>query len=391
MSYPYFDYRSRIKRLQEKMAEKGYDAVALSKFGSLCYFTGLVFKDRAAIIVPAKGGDNDIYMTNINVEIGRMREESWLPNLVPWDFARKIPGLAFNPAFSEAIADCIKKLGLDKGKIGIETDNLVVTEFETLAASLPGARLESISADVAAMQVIKEPAEIEIQRRAAEITDAGMEAAFAAIEVGAAETEIAGAAEYAMRVAGSESSTYGIGGTIGTEVASGYRSAYMYCWSMPPTQKRLQRGDIVTVDIHCMHQTYVSDLSLNAILGEPRTAQRELADVWKKGVTALLGAMKPGARIGDAAKAARKAIEEAGWGDYNAPLYGHGLGTSTRIPPTIAINNNDLFQHNMTLNSVLVITKPGVGGMRLEMPTLVTEAGGEPLCKSPLELYVREI
>jgi Xaa-Pro dipeptidase len=389
MSICYLDYRARIGKVQEKVAETGCEVMVLSKFGSLCYFTGLVFKDRSAMVLPVKGGDNDVFLVNINIEIERMREESWLPNLVAWDFARRVPGLAYNPAFAETIADCVKRLKLDKGKIGIEKDDLVATEFEMLQEYLPEAQFVNVSSVVNNLQVVKSKAEIEILRRAAEITDAGMEAAIDALAVGVSECEIAGAAEYAMRCAGSESHTYGIGGRIGTEIASGYRSAYMYCWSMPPTQKRIQRGDIVTVDIHCMHQTYVSDLSLNGILGTPSNRQMELADVWSQGARALLGAMKPGARIGDAAKAARQVIEEAGWGQLNAPLYGHGLGTSTRIPPTVSVNNNDFFELDMTLNSVLVITKPGVGGMRLEMPTLVTELGGEPLCKSPLDLRVK--
>ena len=318
-----------------------------------------------------------------------MREESWLPNLVPWDFARRIPGLAFNPAFSETISDCIKKLKLEKGKIGIEKEDIVITEFEALQEYLPKTQIEDVSSMVNNLQVVKEKGEIEILRRAAEITDAGMEAAFEALEVGASECEIAGAAEYAMRLAGSESSTYGIGGRIGTEIGSGYRSAYMYCWSMPPTQKRIQKGDIVTIDIHCNYQTYVSDLSLNAILGNASDQQKELAEVWKTGVQTLLKSMKPGVKISEAAEATRKVIEQAGWGEYNAPLYGHGLGTSTRIPPTLSLNNDDLFELNMTLNSVLVITRPGIGGMRLEMPTLITESGGEPLAKSRLELRVK--
>ena len=158
---------------------------------------------------------------------------------------------------------------------------------------------------------------------------------------------------------------------------------------MPPTQKRIQKGDIVTIDIHCNYQTYVSDLSLNAILGNPSDQQKELAEVWKTGVQTLLKSMKPGVKISEAAEATRKVIEQAGWGEYNAPLYGHGLGTSTRIPPTLSLNNDDLFELNMTLNSVLVITRPGIGGMRLEMPTLITESGGEPLAKSRLELRVK--
>ena len=63
MSVYYLDYRSRIKKIQTKMMENGLDALILSKFGSLCYFTGLVFKDRAAIIIPAKGREEDIFIT----------------------------------------------------------------------------------------------------------------------------------------------------------------------------------------------------------------------------------------------------------------------------------------------------------------------------------------
>lgn len=389
MSVYYLDYRARLKKLQERLVEEGLNAVVLSKIGSLCYFTGLVFKDRAAIIVPAKGKEEDIFITNINIEVERMREESWLPNLVGWDFAKKIPGLAHNPAFSESIADCLRKLGLDRAKIGIEKDDLVILEFESLKECLPQAQFENATRAVDRMQVIKEKGEIELLRRAAEITDAGMKAAFEALRVGVTECEIAGAAEYAMRKCGSESSTYGIGGRLGSEIASGYRSAYLYCWSMPPTQKRIQQGDIVTVDIHSMFQTYVGDLSLNFILGQPNAQQIELAEIWKLGVQTLLKSMRPGVIISEAAKITRAVIEKAGWGEYNGPVYGHGLGTSTRIPPTVSLNNNDRFELNMTLNSVLVITKPGVGGMRLELPTLITENGGEPIAKSPLELWIK--
>ncbi len=390
MSVYYLDYRSRVRNLQAMMKEKKLDAVVISKFGSLCYYTGLVFKDRAAAVIPAQGTEEDIYLVNINIEIGRIREESWLPNCVPWDFAKKIPGLAHNPAFVETIADCIKKLKLAKGKIGIETDDLVILEYESLRGALPEAQFENATKMVDSPQIVKDKGEIEVMRRAAEITDAGLKAGFDALAVGATECEIAGAAEYAMRRAGSESPTYGIGGRVGTEIASGYRSAYLFCWSMPPTHKKIQRGDIVTIDIHCMHQTYVSDLSLNAILGNPSAEQKELAEVWKAGVQTLLKSIKPGVVISEAAKAARTVIEKAGWGKYNAALYGHGLGTSTRIPPTVSLNNPDKFEMNMVLNSVLVITKPGVGGMRLELPTLVTPNGGEPLAKSPLDLVIKE-
>jgi Xaa-Pro aminopeptidase len=43
---------------------------------------------------------------------------------------------------------------------------------------------------------------------------------------------------------------------------------------------------------------------------------------------------------------------------------------------------------NVVEVAFLAMTVPGVCGMRLEYPVLVTENGGEPLCKTPIELTV---
>ncbi len=71
--------------------------------------------------------------------------------------------------------------------------------------------------------------------------------------------------------------------------------------------------------------------------------------------------------------------------------FGHGLGLEVRIPPTVSPENSYVLQDNMAMVAVLQLTDPAIGGMRMEMPILLHNSGPELLCKTPLELYVRDI
>jgi Xaa-Pro dipeptidase len=234
--------------------------------------------------------------------------------------------------------------------------------------------------------IIKEPAEIELLRRAAEIADLGMQAAFEAVAVGRSELAIAGAAELAMREAGNEF----VWSVTGTEVGAGYRQAYPLCFTVMPTQKRVQHGDMLTIDLHPTYGCYLGDLSANAVLGTPTSEQRELAEAWKQVADAILTRLKPGAVISDVATAARQTAESLGYGEYTVPFYGHGLGTDARIPHTITETNHAVLEPNMIVEIDMQMTVPRRAGMRLETAVLITDGGHEQLNRVPIELHVLE-
>ena len=71
--------------------------------------------------------------------------------------------------------------------------------------------------------------------------------------------------------------------------------------------------------------------------------------------------------------------------------FGHGLGLEARIPPTISPENDYVLQDNMAMVAVVQLTDPAVGGLRLEMPLIITDRGAEKLCKTPIELYVKDV
>jgi Xaa-Pro aminopeptidase len=148
-------------------------------------------------------------------------------------------------------------------------------------------------------------------------------------------------------------------------------------------------GDMITIDVHPMYNLYMCDQTNNAIIGKPNAKQEKLIEVWKEAVHTLIEGLKPGAVGKEVAQRTFKILEKRGFGDHVAPLFGHGLGTTARIPPTISVNSEDILQPNMMVVAVVNLTEPGVGGVRIETPVRVTEKGSELFSKSPIDVIVK--
>jgi Xaa-Pro aminopeptidase len=209
------------------------------------------------------------------------------------------------------------------------------------------------------------------------------------------ETEVAGIAEYAMRQAGSELNwTF----TGGQEIASGYRTAYGWGGCTPPTRKLIQPGDNVVIDLHCMYDLYLGDLSRNAIMGEPTAEQKKLSSAFVATCNRLLESMKPGSTLGEVARSVDTFLDEIGYRQYALPGYGHGIGIlGNEWYPAITDSTapyesgaDIVLAPNMVQIAAIVLNKPGIGGFRMETPVLITADGAEPLSKTPVEPVIIE-
>jgi Xaa-Pro aminopeptidase len=177
----------------------------------------------------------------------------------------------------------------------------------------------------------------------------------------------------------------------GTEVGSGYRQAYEDCYTVIPSHKRIQNGDLITIDLHTMYDLYLCDLCLNAVMGQPNKKQQKLANDYKTLVDYLLSLIKPDVKASDIANAMVKKSKELGIDKFVSPIFGHGLGLEVRIPPYLTPESPHILKENMAMVALLQFTDPDVGGMRLEVPVLITKSGAECLCKTPLGLFIKEI
>lgn len=87
--------------------------------------------------------------------------------------------------------------------------------------------------------------------------------------------------------------------------------------------------------------------------------------------------------------AARKVIDESGYGDYFNNRIGHGLGIEINEEPSIHENNEDIAENELTFTIESGIYIPGYGGIRIEDEVFINENGEkEVLSAYPKDLKI---
>ncbi len=387
------DYEARLKKIQAKMDEQDIDVLIATRLSTVGYVFGAFVPWRGVAVIPREG-EPQLYVLGLDSE--RVKDDSFFKNVTG---VAPLPGMAM----WDQILSYLRVRGLEKGRIGVELGHspirietfLLASEYEILRDAFPQATFENATHFLNEIFIIKDEAEIESFRRAAEICDLGLGVVLKELRVGMTETEVAGIAEYAMRKAGSELNwTF----TGGQEIGSGHRATYYWGGCTPPTRKRIERGDNVILDLHAMYDLYLGDLARNAIMGEPTPGQRELSDVFVAACKLLLESLKPGATYGEVADKMDAFMDRTGYRQYALPGYGHGIGILGNEYYPVVMNSSvpyeskgDLvLQPNMVEVAALVLNKPGVSGMRMEMTVLITKDGNEPLNKVPFEPAIIE-
>jgi hypothetical protein len=147
------------------------------------------------------------------------------------------------------------------------------------------------------------------------------------------------------------------------------------------TDRIVQPGDNVLVDLHSTYGHYYSDLSHNYIVGKPTREQEKLADAYTNAAEFLISKLVPGARIPDIWQEMMEHLASVGYVQDALAAFGHGIGiVGHEWYPAITSGeefSNVVLQPNLTEVAALVINRPGVGGLRLECPVLVTQTGNE--------------
>jgi len=384
------DYSKRIQKILEEMKKSNLDLFVGTRTVSLSYVAGAFIPWRSAVIVSKDGYAGLITML---LDTERLKNESWMTHISSY---APLPGMDL----MDLIVFFIRQNGAENGRIGVElghsprgnTGYLFATEYELLKAALPNATFVNAVDITDRASYIKEPGEIQLMRQAAAMADSAMACVKNSLQLGMTETAIAGIGEMELRRLGSE---YHWAITGSSEIASGYRATYAMNGTTQPTQKLVQQGENIIVDLHPLYSMYASDLAHNFIIGKPAAAQRKLADAYLATAETIVRNFKAGNKVGDVHKAVMDKVTDLGYAQYTIPSFGHGLGVFGHEWYPAIISNDEfrdvVLEENVVEVAFLAMTVPGVCGMRLECPVLVTKDGGEMLCKTPLELTVLDI
>lgn len=175
--------------------------------------------------------------------------------------------------------------------------------------------------------------------------------------------------------------------TGGTEVGSGPRTAFRRGVTQQATNRKIRKGEFVILDLHPMVDLYLADLGLPVILGEPNRDQQRLIEAWEETVSFLLSSLRPGKKASEICQEAVRIFGRHRLEEYGLPMFGHGLGTCARLRPFMNPKSQDVMTAGMVLALGTHLYVPGVGGLRLEYPTLITEQGAEALCSTPARVH----
>ncbi|WP_221321191.1 aminopeptidase P family protein [Actinoplanes sp. L3-i22] len=141
----------------------------------------------------------------------------------------------------------------------------------------------------------------------------------------------------------------------------------------------IERGDMVVLDFGGLKDGYGSDTTRTVHVGPPTTAEQEIFDVVRRAQETAFAAVRPGVPCQEIDRAARRVIEEAGYGEYFIHRTGHGIGLTTHEPPYLVEGESQVLVPGMCFSIEPGIYLPGRFGVRIEDIVTVTETGGRRL------------
>jgi Xaa-Pro aminopeptidase len=238
-----------------------------------------------------------------------------------------------------------------------------------LAELLPDGTLIPADAVFEGVRAIKSDVELAALRKSARFASIGLDTVFTKATPGMTEKELRAEAVYAMLSAGADIPTCAL--------TSGPRSGLKHA---EPTDRRIEDGEMLFVDICAPHQGYMSDVARTGVVGKANDQQREMLETALEMRDRVVDAAKPGARICDLQSIAEDIAARRGLADYYYPTgFGHGIGTSVVESPILFPDNEAPLEENMVFSLEPMIVIEGVGTAVFEDMILVTSDGSEML------------
>ena len=148
---------------------------------------------------------------------------------------------------------------------------------------------------------------------------------------------------------------------------------------------RLKAADTVILDVGLLWKRYCSDMTRTVLFGEVSDEQKKVHAIVTAANRAGIAACRPGAPMKDFDRAARKVIEDAGYGQYFIHRTGHGIGLSEHEFPDCSATSEIIARPGMIFSIEPGIYLPGKFGVRVEDLVVITEDGCEVLTAKEYE------
>ncbi len=379
MVFPTEEYERRIGDLRRRMAERDVDAMMTTTPENICYLTGFESPGHYyfnALVVPLEG---EPFMVPRRLEDRGVHELSWVELTRPYEDSQDPMDI-----LSKALAE----FGLRGERVGYEKNCWFFTaaQQERLFAQSAEITFVDCSGIVEEGRLIKSRYEIELMRKAARTTEAGMRAGIEATRAGATENDVAAEIHYAMIKAGSEWPS------ISPFIASGERGAIGHAtWA----GRTIQPNEFVFLELAGCLKRYHAAMMRTVFTGEPDPQVREAEKVVREAMDACLATIRAGVPAGEVDAAGRRVLANSRFGAQQVSRSGYSIGIG--LPPdwgeghvlSMQPGETRRLEANMTFHLIPWVQIPGKGGVGLTETIRVTEEGCELITDFERKLFVR--
>ncbi len=345
--------KSRMATLQDNIGREMLDAYISTSPYTVRYYTGNT--SGGTLVVPQEG-DATLFVTPLEQYAAEDQAKGCaIESYQQHELSAKLRG----------------KLG---GTHSIGFDELSYKFLNELGKRLPDIKLDQKPDLIWRQRRYKDESEVRLMEKAGELADHAMEALRGKLAVGVSEYELAATASYAMMAEGAESHGFD------PIVASGPASAYPHS---SPTERKVQRGDLIVVDIGATYKGYRSDITRTFIAGRPDEKQKGIYDAVSLSHNTAYMEMKVGASCKGVDTAAREVIVGAGHGPEFVHSLGHGVGLEIHEPPAVSPRSEETLGIGDVISDEPGIYVHGYGGVRIEDTVLIGAGGPRRLTNSP--------
>jgi Xaa-Pro aminopeptidase len=380
---PKSEFQGRIKRLQQELAKRGLDA--LLTFGSEAEPQNVRYLadywpafETAGVLVPVEGkpilliGPESLTYAQSRSKIEKIRQIlEYRESSEPEYPGKKLD--TFPSVFDEVSGGKgVKRLGI----VGYPV--MTAPVYEALRKAMSNAEMVRADDILIEMRKIKSQNELTLMRQAFQIAEKALEAILENINPGQSETQVVGIAQEVIYRLGAEYEGHPM------YVLSGRNSANAIG---RPTQKKLEEGEIIQLNIGARVGGYSSSVGRPIVLGHTSDEVRKFLQMGLDAANKTMEIMRAGVLAKDVALTVQDYIRQRGYGD--AILYGpcHGIGLMECEHPWIETNSDYVLQENYTFQVDSFLYTQNYGA-RWEDGVRVTKDGVEEFSTYRRELIV---
>ena len=344
---------TKIRWLREKMKLLDLQGMIISNPVNIRYLTGIVAE--GVLLITRK---ENIFLTD-----GRYVEE--VNQILTID-----DGIIVYE-FKDFSIDEYENFFLFCENVGFEENYVTYASYKEYMHKYKINNLQETEQIIEKQRMIKDEEEIEKITKACEITDNCFQHLKEFIKVGQTEKEIALEIEKYFKMHGAD------GPAFDSIVASGKNSSKPHA---VPTDKKLELGDVLTMDFGCQYEGYCSDMTRTVFVGYIPEEAKFIYDLVLKNEEQTLDELKEGANV----KLLSRMVEN----DFKLNGYdlihslGHGVGLEIHEYPYLNTKNDFCLKNNMVVTDEPGIYLPGKFGVRIEDTVLITKSGCINLTKS---------